>query len=826
MAGVRVAVREPILGFVPGKNIYHNENADMSATGRVMAVSQRRNCTWIFDKTYPGGRTFRMADAFILETENPPDEGGFVTLEIRQKVGGGPIEKIRRPWTRTTRFTSSMSNNVDYVFHSLVFHLPRGVERHSYALLALDAERLLPPAAACGLEVDTGNPIHVTRGAEEPASLVFSNKAGRAIAFACDVTMSGPCGRDFSFPLSFSLKPGGVFRHPVGNVPLMGVWSVCAHVKAEGSAAKAWTSFARIPRHEATPQLPPGMFRIGINYHMRRYSPIDRKITLDALVASGAKIVRGVGATFATVCGKEGEYDWRSTDEALATLWERGIATDVGIWDTPRWAADERHRTNSNWLVWIRSFPRDGLYAEFAERLAARYGTKIAYYELGNEWDLESADRLTIDDGIAAQKMAYSAIKKSCPDAVVIPNGWACFGSDDAKVRQKGFHERLMTEAKGFYDFHPVHMHGPFPAFRREALRFLAMRKKLSIDVPWYANETAESTMFGNDEQVADCVWQKVLWSWAHGSRDFVWYNLRATGYDAGDWEQGYGLLTADFHPRASYAAFAALTSVFHGLAYERTLADDHDRALFVFSGRRGERPVKIVAGWDRAESTELDAETDAIGALSVDLYGNTSQMATAGGHVRWRLGKRPGCVVLDGARTVKIAKPDPRKPRTRPRVTLPATPWQSRKPDVVLDDVRQVVDLYKADPSRTYRLWHGPADLSARAWLTLADEALAVHVEVTDDVHVRPSGPNLGDSLKIALGDPAMPKSVFLWEGCGCYGLSVKREGSRTTYDAAIPLAAFGTDRCDAEKGTYAEVFVIESDGEGNDGWMSAEFR
>ena len=814
--------RETVLGFKPGKDVYFNANADMWPTNGVTGVGQRKNCTWIFYRTFPGLPAWRGVKSFVLETEDPPAAGGKVKLQLDRKGKAGRLDLVS-DWTRTMRFETGLGPSDEVSFNALVFTLPKGQEKHSYRLVRMDAERMVTAAACCSLSVETGLRFHATRGSDEPVALVFANTGDRRLGFHGTVSLKGPGNCEIRRKVAFDLAPSGTFRETVGDVPAFGPWKVEARLASEGSQTVLRSSFAKIRRNERTAPLPDGKFRIGLNYHMRRYSPIDREITLEALVASGAKLVRGVSATFASVSPSEGVYSWQGTDEILNQLWERGLAVNLNIWDTPRWAADETHRTNANWLVWIRSLPRPGLYEDYARRLVGRYGTKVAYYELGNEWDLEPADRLTIEDGIAAQRLAYRTIKAACSAAVVSPNGWACWSSDDAKVRQRGFQERLMTEARGCYDVHPVHLHGPFGDYRKEATKFLALRRKLGITVPWYANETAESTMFGNDERVADCVWKKVLWSWAKGSRDFIWYNLRATGYDLGDWEQGYGLLTADYHPRPSYAAFAALTHVFNGLDFERSLADDHDRGLFVFR-RPGPSPAVIVAGWDEIEATTLEVAADAKTARTCDLFGNERSVEVLDGKpIRWKPSSRPGCLILEGATRCETARPAARPAPQPPMLVLSDRPWSSRAPDLVLDRPWQVTDLYKADPVREHRLWKGPEDLSARAWFTRGEDGLRVRVEVTDDFRVTPKGGENGDFVKVIAGRPEKPVRVPLWEGLAKYGLEVVRSGKTTVYSATIPFEALGLPADWREGGLYVDLHLIENDGEGFDGWMSA---
>ena len=81
--------------------------------------------------------------------------------------------------------------------------------------------------------------------------------------------------------------------------------------------------------------------------------------------------------------------------------------------------------------------------------------------------------------------------------------------------------------------------------------------------MPWIANETAMSTTGGAEIEVAVTVWKKTLYAWAKGAVDYVWYNLRAAGWCSSDNEQGFGLFTADWHPRAGYPAIAGLIESF-----------------------------------------------------------------------------------------------------------------------------------------------------------------------------------------------------------------------------------------------------------------------
>ena len=331
-------------------------------------------------------------------------------------------------------------------------------------------------------------------------------------------------------------------------------------------------------RRAVTPPSAPGEFRAGFNYHMARYADADNAKCLKALVQSGAKLVRAsIGATFGVVKPKEAVCDWTKPDRCLALLERNGLALDTIVYGTPDWAVDEKHSGLSWTLGRWRTPVRRGAFREFCRALAARYGTRIAWYEIGNEWDLIPPEAMDTDEAIEMQREGYEGVKAGCPEAKVIPNGWAVVHSDVIPHRtQRDMQERMMTEAVDFYDAHPVHQHGPYREYRRRLAEFFAWRKAKGIArKPWYSNETAQTTSNVGEERIAECVWQKILHAWAHGSVDYIWYNLRAIGFGPYDGESGYGVVTGDFYPRATYAAFAGLTSCF-----ERHAAGLHRRHL------------------------------------------------------------------------------------------------------------------------------------------------------------------------------------------------------------------------------------------------------
>ena len=271
-----------------------------------------------------------------------------------------------------------------------------------------------------------------------------------------------------------------------------------------------------------------------------------------------------------------------------------------------------------------------GVFEKFCEGLSARYGTRIDYYEIGNEWDLGFHG--TFDEAVDIQREAYVGLKRGCPDVCVIPNGWTSPGDTPGIVKRgrAGLHEHFLRKARDYFDVHPIHCHGPFvPYVRSIKDGFFPFRARTGVkDKPWYSNETALTSVW-SERNAALTVWKKILWAWAHGSVDYIWYNLKGTGWDPKDSEQGYGLITADFRPRDSYVSFAALATVVGGATFKSRVIDDGGTFCFEFA--KGDSIV--LTAWDEAGTgREIPVQTDAARAWHVDLMGNRTAVPLADG--------------------------------------------------------------------------------------------------------------------------------------------------------------------------------------------------
>ena len=705
-------------------------------------------------------------DGSILELRfrcsNPPIVSGDVSIGI-EDAGGRPVSWSRLPVKRegdisVVSFSLAGRGRAAVKKPELPFALKYinfGMECESGWITFISLRVLPPPAEAVAetlsLDVETGNPLHVVRtNLAEQAVLVFSNRCGRAGKWTGSVTAKSGNGRTVEKNLSFALNAYATHRVALPNpLPEMGVWDVKAELsRDDGMIAACSTRFAQIDHHAVTPKLPYGKFRLGVVYHIASYGTEDRAATLDAITAMGAKIARVGGLWYYHYECEKGHADWSVADGIVGDLERRGVAICGGCYANPPWAV----RADGS------AAPRFGAAAPgfqgaFMEKLAQRFGERIDYYEIGNEWDLKSTADMTVDEAVCVTRECAEAIKRGCPAARVIPCGWAVESSEHPMVRQKGFQERVMKECQDVLAAHPIHVHGPWAMHVTRMNEFFAMRGKEGISLPWFANETAVTSVYGREQSAAETLWRKIVWSWAHGSTDYCWYNLRATPGDENNAEQGYGLLTRDYHPRAGFAAFSALSALLAGLDFREMFEDRSGRAAYAFRGMRGDAEEHVFVAWDRlgGEGFPLRLriarnEARPLQIAAVDMYGNRTELEPCGDGAVWHVEARPCALVVRGAARCDVAREclvadGPARRRIRCGNGEPS----HRAAELTLDDYSQVMEIFQANPELLHRLWKGVDDASAAAWFTQEADSVRVLVIVTDDVDAKEDAVAIG---------------------------------------------------------------------------------
>ena len=815
-----ISFEEEIPAFRRGVDAWRIESGlcgKWTSSGFVVSVSGCSGFAMKYDR-YPGMKPFCGADEIVLKLKS--DAQGKATSELSivefpSKKGVEPM-RFLSPISGVARFRTGLDPAKKYQITAISIRREQDDgEPWKISFSSLSGVFKATKAEALRVEAVTGNPLHIVReGRGEKPVLVIRNAAQERIAAHGTLKLEGFRGDAFDLPVDVALGPGEAIEIPVtSSMPpylKKGVWKIRGELAADdGSVAPVDTRFAVMDYHGVTQRQPRGTFRLGVHWHFPRFTDGDRNLAASAIVACGAKLTRADFANMASI-QPDGPDCWEfaRTDELLEMLETNGLALDAIIFKLPKWAMTPPP-TNSVLRSHVVRPPVAGTFGAFCERLAARYGTRIDYYEIGNEWDLRFGG--TYDEAVAVQREAYLGLKKGCPDVCVIPNGWAAAG-DIPSIDGKGrtwIHEYFLKNAKDYFDVDTIHNHGPFPRYVNSISRKLfPLRERTGVsDKPWYSNESALTSAKG-ERDAAIAVWKKILWAWAHGSVDYVWYNLRATGWDANNPEHGYGLLTADFFPRDSYVAFSALATVVGGAKFRRSVFDDGGMYWFEFE----KRGSIVLTPWRDADEQDVSVRTDAERAVRVDVMGNRSVVPVVDGKVSFRVSPEPCAVVLRHATFADIDEAAMRSLTSMgsPEVSIPPDSL-GRRPDFVLDKPGQVHDFYEGNPSEVKRLWKGPKDCSAKVWLAKEESGLRIRVEVEDDECREPpegASPSEGDSVEVSVAD----RSGGGWRR-SCF-THTERTGTVTRYDALIPYdAASGFTAGTLEDGIRFNLIVNDSD-------------
>lgn len=717
---------------------------------------------------------------------------------------------------RNDRFDSPL------VLRSVAFALDPDIRSGEAVLESVDILAPGESSESCVLDVDTGGRLCLVRHGGANPMLTMRNAAAVRRHWSGVLRLRDFFGEGFDLPVSCTLEPGETMRIPVAHPLKKGIWRVFGDLLGDdGVKSEPEARFAVLDEHPRTPRLPRGkVFRPGIHWHASRFSAKDRALCEDALVACGCKLVRAGGFAFGDIERRKGQFDWSRSDAIMAETEACGISIDAIVYRPPPWSQDTNRIARARHFKRYAVPPEEGTFGDFAERLSARYGTKIDYYEIGNEWDLVPESIMTRDEAVRVHREGYEAFKRGCPEATVMPNGWTHpdvrpdhYGKD-ADFRVGGdYQEYVMSRIRDCADVYPIHMHGRFEGYRKGVASFLDLRRRIGCGgIPWFSNETACSSVNGQEDDVARFVFQKIMYAWANGSVDYIWYNLVATGREESDPEQGYGLLTADMRPRASYAAFSAFTAVYLGLSFDSVLVDSPPVFAARFEDRRSGARKIVIGGWNSAAAVpcRVRVATDAKSAAAVDLMGNIRHLPIVDGETVWSLSPDPGSLVLEDATFAVPCATDLAENGAAAKAPLrvSAKSVEGRDPDFRMNTADRVVDYHQGIPETRHRVWKGPADLFADVWLARNAGRVRLRVDVADDVFAD------GDAVEATLrtsGNESIAVAVPV----------VSERGSVRRFETSLGCEALRLPDRGMGKELSLEIKVLEDDGEGPDGYM-----
>ena len=753
-----VTVREEVMPVRDGRdNWIANWNASFVYTNGEGRVIFKDNKFCLYHRwDYPGSERLRGAAEYVVKIE--PQLEGEAELDVRRERKGWS-KSFKAKIGKETHFVVDLPfDDEAYYLGAIKFWLKGDPPTRSVRFLGIDAVTRETPASALRVDVETGNPFRLVRdGTGEKAELVLKNPSNRKLDWKVHLKVEDYFGNCRAGDFPVSLEAGGVLRRPMKETFPKGIRHVTLIAESEGTVATNKTTWAYVDLHMATPLQPKGEFRLGSHFHGIRYSPGDMRLGIDALVAIGAKMVRVDGPQhLSSVWKGEDRIDWAVSDAAVDAFLDQGLAIDTIVWGLTPWAAEKGSDGKMIGVI------RPGLLHRYGEMLARRYGERIDYYEVGNEWDMSSPKWLPYQDAVRQVREFAEGAKSVCPKAKVIPCGFAleCSVRCPTDAIRPMFQEDLMRAVQDVVDAHPVHMHFPAKEYTLHVRNLLEWRKNMGIMIPWYANETALSmtSMRPDDRQMAVVMWQKVLFAWSRGSIDYNWYNLRATGWNPADPEQGYGMFSADWHPRTAAASFVALASTFRHQQFDGIAFDGKSRQVLRFKNAQG-GSVRVIAGWDDFAERPMSVRirTDATKAWQVDIMGNRTPVSVKDGCAVWQISRNPSALLLEGASFADPVAEDAENAAKRPVKVITPTSTLGNKDsaDFCLKEYEQVYEVYKAMPEHADRTWKWWGDLWVWINTAFADGRLQIKVTCWDNVHHSlPDDPLRGDCAVLRLGE------------------------------------------------------------------------
>ena len=315
----------------------------------------------------------------------------------------------------------------------------------------------------------------------------------------------------------------------------------------------------------------------------------------------------------------------------------------------------------------------------------------------------------------------------------------------------------------------------------------------------------------GNERAAAIDVWRKILYARSLGARDYVWYNLRAVNPDPNNGEGGYGMMTMDFEPRETYAAFSAVASIFVGMEFDCTIVSDGPKQLFLYRGEKDGVPCRILAGWHAgfAAGSDVRVKTDAARAFFCDMMNNRREVPIKNGVVTFRWADSPAALVLERCGRA-VCEPDDLKvvaPPPPPKI-LGGNPDRPR--DFELSDADgHVVNVHEGLPHLQHRMWQSWKDAFTR-----------IHFdrEGADGIRVRAGGQDdkrgTGDGLELCFENRSGQRKTVMLK-------PKKRVGNMDVYDALLRKKQTGLSTDDLEKGFLLLIRLLDDDGEGLDCWL-----
>lgn len=270
-------------------------------------------------------------------------------------------------------------------------------------------------------------------------------------------------------------------------------------------------------------------------------------------------------------------------------------------------------------------------YLNYVDFVSRRLGNRVDFYEVWNEWDMDSPkDPKSSADYAALVKDTVPRIRQNNPQVKILAGAVTSQGMLD------GFVDRVidtgaLKEVDGL-SLHPyVHcmsMGRSTPESWANWMRGYEahVRDRAKKTVALYLTEMGWPSHQGTcgiseTRQAAYLARSFFLARTIPNIKGMWWYDLINDGQDKGEQEHNFGLLRPDFEPKPAYSVLKAITPVVREYTYDASTSVQTDDVYMLYFNKG---PERVVVAWAASRSREKQVISNAL------LKGNVQLVDTA----------------------------------------------------------------------------------------------------------------------------------------------------------------------------------------------------
>ncbi len=400
----------------------------------------------------------------------------------------------------------------------------------------------------------------LTAAFDKTPSFIIRNGSDKHIRQKAEFTLKGMNGKEWKFAHSVNLAPKSECRFtPAVPPPAYGTY----YGKAVRDTQRLMVAYApyngvKSPANKE--------FEFAMDNHWINPAVIEG---LDFL---GVRAIRSIVGWERIQPNSAKDWNFHRFDERIDALEKAGIKMRETLVFTPRWAAVDNPAK--------KPFPRNRkpkmeAWRNYVRAMMKRYGNRVEFFEIWNEPDLTGFWCFPVEDYIALCREAREIAREINPDIKIASGGMATLHPTLWKGVAAKFHEAVLKNASDTFDYHSYHEHGYFPHYQRMVDgHLLPLRKKYNITQPWLASETAIHSAKDTDVEQADCLFKKLLFTWARGGCSYTWYGLCNNGFDLDYSEDNFGIFDKFMHPKYVFGVYAALVRYYQTASFRKQIED------------------------------------------------------------------------------------------------------------------------------------------------------------------------------------------------------------------------------------------------------------